>query len=224
MKIISIISPLAALFALVERAHPQGFLNLDFQEANLSTYGTGGGFVPATNAIPGWIAYVGGIQQTTVLYNNLTTGEAAVALLGTNNIIGINPIPGNSYTLILQASIEDTASIAQTALIPDTAESIFFTATSPYSSGWQVAIAGQNVPVSQISTVGAGIYVYGGNISAYAGQIDELQFTALAGGGSPVNMWLDSIQFSSSPVPEPNTLSLSTLGGLFLAWRRWKKG
>jgi MYXO-CTERM domain-containing protein len=131
-------------------------------------------------------------------------------------------IPGNSYTVILQASIEDTASIAQTALIPDTAESIFFTASSPYSSGWQVTVAGQIIPVFQVSNVASGIYVYEGNILAFAGQTDELQFTALAGGGSPVNMELDNIQFSSSPVPEPSALGLAVLGGLFFARRRWQ--
>jgi hypothetical protein len=216
------IGNLLAFFVLCQSGLAQGFMNLDFASANLSAYGTGGGFVPATDAIPDWTIFVGGIQQTSVLYNNLTVGEAAIAILGKNSSVG-QVIPGNNYTVVLQASLEDTASIAQTGLIPNTAESIFFTASSPYSSGWQMMVAGQNVPVFQVSSVTSGVYVYEGNISAFAGQTDELEFTALAGGNNPVNMYLDSISFSPSPVPEPSALGLSALGGLFLVWRRWQK-
>ena len=209
-----------SLFVAVGNGFSQGFLNLGFNSAQLSGY-TSGEYVPATSAIPGWLGYIGTNPQTTVLYNDLTIGEAAIAILGTNSP-SVSPIPGNCYTVVLQASLEDNASIAQTALIPGTAESIFFTASAPYSSGWQVSVAGQDISVFQTSALGGNIYVYEGNISAFAGQTDQLQFTALAGGSSPVNMELDAIQFSSSPVPEPGVMGLCALGGLLLAWRRLK--
>jgi hypothetical protein len=214
MKILHLLFCISVSFAISRNTFGQGFVNLDFNAANLSPYGAGGSFVPAADAIPGWTGYLGSSQQTTILYNNLTTGEAAIAILGTNNTLGVSPIPGNAYTVVLQAG-EVSASIAQTALIPATSESILFTATWPYASGWQVTVAGQIIPVSQVSIVGSGISIYAGDISAFAGQTDELRFTALAGAGSPVNMWLDSISFSTAPVPEPSVLSLSVMSLLF---------
>ena len=49
--------------------------------------------------------------------------------------------------------------------------------------------------------------VYGGDISAFAGQVAQLSFTAPVGGH---NYWvLDDIQFVA--VPEPNTYALCLL-------------
>ena len=70
-------------------------------------------------------------KTSTVLYNDVTIGEAAIAIIGANNTIGLSVIPGNTYTVVLQAG-EVPASIAQTALIPSTAQSIIFVATPPY--------------------------------------------------------------------------------------------
>jgi hypothetical protein len=72
----------------------QGFVNLDFSAASLRGY-TSGEYVPTTSAIPGWMGYTGSNIQTSVLYNNLTSGEAAIALLGTNSP-SVQPIPGNA--------------------------------------------------------------------------------------------------------------------------------
>ena len=46
-------------------------------------------------------------------------------------------------------------------------------------------------------------YVYGGDVSAYAGQAGELRFF---GGG-----YLDNIQFSNLQIPEPSVLGLYAL-------------
>jgi hypothetical protein len=63
--------------------------------------------------------------------------------------------------------------------------------------------------------------LYGGNIpSAFDNQSEQMMFSALEGEN---NFWnIDDIQFSPSTVPEPSVLGFSALGGLFLAWRRWK--
>lgn len=210
---------LVVLIAMLRKnVESQGFVNLDFSSANIPNSTPAGSFVSISSAIPSWTSYLGSVQQTTVLYNSLFIGSAVLAILGTNSPVGGN-IPGNAYTVVLQAGSSSlSAAIAQTALIPSTAQSIFFTASLPYAAGWQVTIAGQNIPVTQISTLGGGYYVYGGNVSAFAGQNQELRFTALFGAGPTVNLYLDSISFSSSPVPEPSALSLLALGGLLLAW------
>ena len=67
-----------------------------------------------------------------------------------------------------------------------------------------------------------------GNVSAFANTTATLAFwcEATTGGGYPANenyYNLDDIQFSPSAVPEPNSLGLFGLGGLFLAWR-YRKG
>jgi hypothetical protein len=208
MKSLNLFICVAVLFAILREASGQEFVNLNFYEANLSAYGAGGSFVPATNAIPGWTGYLGSNQETSVLYNNLTIGEAAIAIIGTNDPdAAYFVIPCNNYTVVLQAG-EVSSSIAQTALIPATAKTILFQASWPYASGWQVTVAGQSIPVSQLSTFGSDFAVYAGDISAFAGQTDALEFTALAGSGPPVNLYLDAISFSTSAVPEPSSLSL----------------
>ena len=213
---------LFALSLLVQCSYAQGFVNIDFGSANIPNSTPSGSFVSMSNAIPGWTGYLGSVQQTTVLYNSLATGSAVLAILATNSPVG-GVIPGNIYNVVLQAgSTSLSAAIAQTAVIPSYANSIFFTASLPYAAGWQVTIAGQNIPVTEVSTVGNGFAIFGGDISAFAGQQDELRFTALFGAGPTVNLYLDSISFSTSIVPEPGVFALVALGGLLLGYRRHK--
>ena len=64
------------------------------------------------------------------------------------------------------------------------------------------------------------------DISAYAGQTGELRFTAPDGNilnnGYPfgANGLIDNIQFSSSPVPEPQAAVLGVLGVVLFLLRR----
>jgi hypothetical protein len=117
-----------------------------------------------------------------------------------------------------------TASIAQTAMIPSSAESIVFTASFPdRGAGWQITINGQPILVSQIGTISSYYAVFAGNVAAYAGHLDQLEFTALYTTTEANNLYLDNIQFSASPVPEPNSSGLFALGGMFLAWWQWRK-
>jgi hypothetical protein len=201
----------------------QSFINLDFNSANIPTGTSSGSTISSLDAIPGWTAYLGNNQQTSVLYDSLDIGSAAIAILDANSPVG-GLIPGNNYTVVLQAGADSTgyvsAAIAQSALIPSTAQSIRFEASLPYAAGWQVTIAGQNIPVTQISTINSYYAVYAGNIAAYAGQVTSLEFTALTGAGPTVNLFLDSILFSTSPIPEPSVFGLLALGGLFFSSRR----
>lgn len=217
MKALRLFICVGVLLAISREAFGQGFVNLDFNGANLSAYGAGGSFVPATDAIPGWTGYLGSSQQTTVLYNNLTIGEAAIAIIGANDPdAAYFVIPGNENTVVLQAG-EVSASIVQTAVIPAAAKTIEFEASVPYASGWQVTVGGQNIPLYQLSTFGSDFAVYAGDVSGFAGQSDPLEFTALAGSGPPVNLYLDAISFSTSAVPEPSSSSLFGVS-ILLVW------
>src|SRR6266436_61507 len=83
-----------------------------------------------------------------------------------------------------------------------------------------VSVGGHALPLSVISASGS-IFVLGADISAYAGQTAELKFDALAPLGPvfPSNWEIDSIQFSTSTIPEPSTFALVGLGSLLAAWR-----
>lgn len=196
-------------------------MNLDFAQANLSGY-TAGVYVPIANAIPGWTGYIGTNQQTTVLYNDLAIGSAVLSLLDTNYISPAAIIPGSSDMVVIQAGFPSKpASIAQSAMIPATAKSILFAANYPYGSGWQVTIAGKIIPVTQVSAINSNYAFFEGDISTYAGHVDELRFTALYVSSPGGSLFLDSIQFSATPIPEPSSVALAALGGAWFILRRW---
>ena len=225
-KIVTVI----ALLIVPKCGFAQNFVNLDFNSANIPNGTSPATFVPIGDAIPGWTGYLGNTQVTDVLYDSLAIGSVNISILDANSPAHI---PGNNYTVVLEAGngggngglANTTASIAQTGLIPATVESIEFTASFPNGgAGWQITINGQLIPVSQIGTVGSYYGVYAGNVSAYAGHVDQLEFTSLYGpAGAADNLYLDNLAFSASPVPEPNSLGLFALGGMFVAWLHWRK-
>src|SRR5262249_25657170 len=110
-------------------------------------------------------------------------------------------IPGH-YTAVVQAGDGGflgpvSAALAQTGQIPIGTMSLLFVATPPNGAGWQVSVGGQNIPGVEVSQVNSRFTEYAANISAFAGQIDDLRFTALAG----LPMWKTCIlgRFSFHP-------------------------
>jgi len=200
--------------------HPQGFMNLDFENAVITPDPSSPLYpyaVNASNAIPGWTAYIAGVPQTDILYNDVSLGAPAVSLQGTNGFY--QPLQG-LYSLLLQGSTLDAptpASIGQTGLVPDNAVSLFFYLS--LNSNLEVSFNGQ--PISLVQMASTPNYdIMAGNISAFAGQTGQLLFTAPGSTGFGL---LDDIQFSPSPIPEPGVFGLSAVGGLILACRRWRK-
>lgn len=204
---------------LCHAVQAQGFVNLDFEAANLSGYGAGP--VPTSNAIPGWAAYIGTNVQTDIVYNELSLGAPSVAIFGTN---GIPPALDGAYSIDLYggAGSSTSVSISQTGLVPANAASIRFIAQPAGGTTFLLAsLGGQNISFSALST-GPGYTLYGGNIPlAFAGQLEQLTFSAPTGGGN--NYWeIDDIQFSASSVPEPDVLGLVAVGGLLFGLRHWR--
>jgi hypothetical protein len=189
------------------------FQNLDFEN---------GTFIPISDdpfgrvqfgpALPGWTGYVGSEQQTAVLHNNVYTGGGSgISLMGPD-YPALNLFHGH-YFLILQgaASLDGVipAAIAQTGVIPGSAKSVRFFASEPFS----LTFAGQHVPLYVLGGNIGSYFIYGGDISGFANQTGELR---ISGSG-----YLDYIQFSSQPIPEPNSVALLIMGSAFcLVWLR----
>jgi hypothetical protein len=211
---ITVLAMVSALMG-IQQGFSQGLLNLNFESANTSGYSSGS-FIPTNNAVPGWTAYYGSLLQSTIPYNTIALDAASVDLEGTNSQYGPYPIQGD-FSVFIQGGTQfdpDTngAAIMQTGLIPSSAKSIIY-----WGGALQVTFDGQVLLFDAIGS-GSGYTIWQADISAYAGQTGQLEFTA---------PWqssglLDNIQFSSSPVPEPGAFALSALGGTYLVWRRWK--
>src|ERR1035438_9864759 len=125
-----------ALLLTTADALAQGtFQNLDFESANLSPIPPRqyGGFVPVTDALPGWSGYIGTNQVTTVLHNAVSLGLATIIIEGPDWSFG--GILEGQYTLVLQPGDDPFggyqllgASISQSGVVPGNAQSLQFKA------------------------------------------------------------------------------------------------
>ena len=213
------------LFLSVQSIFSQGFVNLDFELANLTSIPAGqfGGYVSSTNAIPNWTAFIDGNQTTQVLQNNLTVGAPSIEILGPDWNLG--GIIQSNYTVVLTAGVGGhTVTMSQTGLIPNSASSLLFVANSGNPGGFtfQVLFAGQSLNFSALST-GSNYTLYGADISPYSGLTGALSFSVSSIGSSFAYTYLDAIQFSNTAVPEPSELTLAALGTLLLGCRRWRR-
>jgi hypothetical protein len=219
-KTIKIVFMIFTMLALENRyCFSQGFINLDFEEAVIvpdSSNPYSPNAVYASDAIPGWTP-TGFTGPTWVLYNTASAGSTSVSILGTS---GFPPALDGLFSVYLYGGgTAASASISQTGLVPVGTESLLFEAQQFGAGTLQVFLGNQNISFSALST-GANYTLYGGNIPlAFAGQSEQLMFSALEG----ENFWnIDDIQFSSTAVPEPNEFALGTLGALLLGLRRWR--
>ena len=196
-----------------------GFQNLGFESAHLTPIPLGqfGGFVPVGQALPGWSGFLGSLQVTEVLQNNLTAGGANISIFGPD-WTGPEIIEGR-YSVVLQAGSKFSgyvdASISQTGLIPVGTESIQL---KVYGSDFSVSFAGQNIPLIPLSA-GSNYTLYGGDIAPYAGQTGELTISGLRDPTRFNSVSVDSILFSTEVVPEPSVLGLLAIGLSILGWR-----
>jgi hypothetical protein len=212
------------------------FQNLDFESANvpivpIDRLGESASF---SNAFPGWTGYFGDSPATYANHNNYTLGSYGISILGPNWIYeGTHPIFEGNYSAILQSGFTPpfggggaSAVIAQTGLIPDIVQSVQMKIRISQSCCAPVLVP----PLDQLGVTVSGVNIvmvplqvtptytlYGGDISLFAGQVQELQIAALPRPQAvEVSLLLDSIEFSPEAIPEPRSLSLIT-GAFFLA-------
>ncbi len=199
-----LVAGLTLLLGAVGAVGQGSFQNLDFEQARIVPIPGNPNFVATTTALPGWTAFIGGTAVDLVLYDDISLGSPAISIHDTNGFVTV--LEGN-YTISLQPSFDRLTipAIAQLGLVPSTARSLRFYGTGLIS----VSFEGQEIPLSVLGTTST-YNIYGGDISAFAGQSGSLQFR---GGGS-----LDNIVFSNLPVPEPGIFGIFALGALLLGW------
>jgi len=206
----------------------QSFTNLDFEAANVPILAPGepGGFVPVADATPGWRVFLEGVESPAVFYNDPILSSSAVMLSGPNFVFLGSPIPAieGRFSVYLNAggsTILHPATISQTGLVPSGSMSIQarIFATSP---DFIVSLNGTPIAMYPLS-VSSGYTTYGGDISAFSGQMATLAFTAPPTAANPFfRIGLDAISFSPMPVPEPSVIALAAIGALLLGLRRWR--
>ena len=195
------------LFAGKQFGWTQGFVNLNFEAANIAGYSSGA--IPATNAFPNWT-----VSPNYALYNTFSLSGNSISLLDTNSLYLPSPtIQGKFYVLLNSGNYPGTGipiSIGQTGQVPFAAQSITF-----WGSIGGLQITFNNQPLS-FSTLGstANYSIYGADISAFAGQTGQLLFTLPPYVGYAT---IDNIRFSSAPVPEPASFALAGLGTLLFS-------
>ena len=203
-------------------AFSQGFINLDFENAVVTPVSGNPGRVVASDAAPGWAAYIGGNAQSAIGYDTVGLGGAAVFLEDTNASSFGGPLPfQGAYGILLEGSTAGqptAASIGQTGQVPLDAISVTFLLS--LNSNVQLTFAGQNIPLIQIGST-SNYQILAGDISAFSGQTGQLFFianpgtTLTAGGGL-----IDDIQFSSTVIPEPAESALGAIGAIVFGFYR----
>jgi hypothetical protein len=217
MKIVKSIVWIAVARLILASAYAQTFTNLNFEQANPIPVDGYPYIVTVSSALPAWTVSLGTVQQTQILYDNQSTGATAVTLIGP----GFTPIDG-SYSVLLQGGLSaPAASISQTGFIPVGTQSLLFKALPEGVGPLDISIGGQNIPFIAVGT--ESFYtLYAANISAWAGDTEQLTFSALEGYAGADNWLIDDISFSpNSFAPEPGIVVLSAIGGLLFAARKW---
>jgi hypothetical protein len=210
------------VIASVDRGFSQAFTDLDFENptwvCDPSVPVPNVGFVTPSSAMPGWTAYSDGNPYPDMLYDTIALAGGFVSLYDNNSWPSLQ-LQGDYYLRLMGVNYpgnETTTGVGQTGQIPPSARSLTFLADF-FGGPDQVSFAGNTLSVNVIATT-PNYDVYQADISQYAGNTGELLFTTSLGGV----MTLDNIQFSTSPVPEPNSSAFFALGGLLVGLRHWR--
>jgi hypothetical protein len=221
--------PLLALFSILfapGRMEAQGtllgdgtFVNFDFEAANVPANQPQA--LPVSQALPGWIVYLGNTPAISVLPNEFSLAGAIVSILSPQ--WGGGPIFQGNYMVLIQAAefpssfTPATAAIAQTGQIPAGAKYLVFEAQT---TGMDLTFDGKSLSLAGASPRG-NYTLYEVNVASFAGQTGELRFTCPQANGTSW-IYLDDLAFYSGSIPEPSPAAMLGLGAFILgsAWRK----
>ena len=184
MKIALSLFAINILFPLMSSAATLS--NLDFESVKGLIPTVGG--TPVSEAFPRWTAFLGDTPQVTCLYNNATTGAAAIALFSTFPP-GAGFVISGQYTASLQPGVFQgghvSASLAQTGTIAAGSRAMLFSGNA--SGMFTVSLAGSLAPIIDLDHSTPPVLpttdTYGVDVTGWAGKEVELRFTSLANSG-----------------------------------------
>jgi hypothetical protein len=192
------------------------FQDLDFEQAN--PVGVGNAY-PTTSCFPGWQVFYGTTPISVVGLDLFSLGATTVSLITPPHAIDGNYSVDLEGGAVQNGSVLAAATIAQTGLIPAGTQSLLFKAV-PGPGPFDVDIGDQSIPFIAVGNGPNYTVTYAANISAWAGQVEQLSFSAIPD-GLGVNPWnIDDISFSPTAVPEPSPFALTGMGGLLFALYR----
>jgi hypothetical protein len=199
----------------------QGFINLGFESANPSGYSPGVDTLPTTRAFPGWsVSYsspgVGTNSPVTVWYASGSLGGAFISVNDSNSPPGFGPVQGRYSAYLFggpsayfsEHGDPTYVTLSQTGLVPSGTETVLMDVKA--GNGFTVTLGGQMINMLPLQSSPT-YTTYGGNVSAFAGLVAQLNVTAPPT-GVPNSVLLDNIRFSSQLVPEPGPIVLLVLG------------
>jgi hypothetical protein len=220
---------------LIRSASAQGFVDLDFESATLvPAVGDPYGAVSFPQAFPGWTKAIVGAIDSNALYDNIFLDSAGISIIDKNAPFNLDSfVFDGRYTAVLQSGFGYTSNgqmptdttLSQNGLVPVGTESLQFKANTLFDSlgAFAVTLGGQTLSLTTLGTA-ANYTVYGANISQWADRTAQLSFTVF-GENPHVDdefLYLDDIQFSSQPIPEPSEMRLFSAFIAFLCWRRMR--
>lgn len=221
---------IALLLILKQHASAQGFVNLDFESANIPNGTSPGSLIPISDGLPGWTGFfISGTTTnlaTQVAYDGISLGGAEISINDAKTGNGFSPLQGNFSAYLFGGPGLGSAAISQTGLVPSGTESLLVDiqqSPSPFNVPFIVSLNGQDISLVPLQTF-SDYTLYGADISSFAGSVSTLTFINPPPTEFPPSaLLLDDIQFSPSPIPEPSEFALLTLGALSLGFWRWRK-
>ena len=203
----------------------QSFLNLDFDSASPKSMST-----TVADALPGWNADVGGVRFDSAFYNTIPLDASYVGVFDENAPPYMpKPLFDKGYGAVLAAGLGGDVSISQTGRVPEGLSFISFWTAGPtgytmgphdnsirfaINRGDAAALNEQDVALSAVDW-DEGWTRWSADISAYAGTIAKIRFSIgsyyIPGKSGAYEMYLDDIDITSFPIPEPKTI-LFTFG------------
>ena len=203
----------AASFLAISARGQSTFQNLDFESAQVLFNDPPSNYhIDATNALPGWEAFSGTTQLDSIPYDVGSTFPPVILYSkgGGGSLEGY-------FSVVLSGAGSAAGFISQTALVPVDARSLHFIIGTSYYGPFSVSLQGQDLSYTALSVTATNT-LYGADVSSFQGETATLGFKSLGG----ITL-LDDIQFSSQPIPEPLSIALLSLSGLFFAVRRLRK-
>lgn len=199
------------------------FENLDFESPRLPLIADSGddyGRVPLSDALRGWTGYIGDGVLPLASFNAAFLSSAGISLGGPGGWpssyprFGEKNIIAGHYSAFLQSGANlsgglryASASLAQVGDVPLDALSLQLSIDAV--GLFSVSLGGQALDLFALE-VTPDSTLYGADISAFRGQTTELRITTY----DPLDptrqtfLWLDSIRFSPTAVPEPSSVVL----------------